>query len=70
MKTKKVYDASRRHSYQELGEVCVTLVSAMGTGGGNVPIVLESNQDHAIAAETEVCPTLPASMGLGGAMCR
>ena len=34
--------------------------------GGNVPIVLESNQNHAIAAETEVCPTLPASMGGGG----
>ena len=31
-----------------------------------MPIVLESNQNHAIAAETEVCPTLPASMGCGG----
>jgi hypothetical protein len=29
-------------------------------------IVLESNQNHAIAADTEVCPTLPASMGCGG----
>lgn len=35
-----------------------------------MPIVLESNQNHAVAAETEVCPTLPAAMGLGGAMCR
>ena len=29
-------------------------------------IVLESNQNHAVAAETETCPCLPASMGLGG----
>ena len=29
-------------------------------------IVLESNQNHAIAEDTEVCPTLPASMGMGG----
>lgn len=34
--------------------------------GGNVPIVLESNQNHARAENTEICPTLPASMGLGG----
>lgn len=31
-----------------------------------MPIVLESNQNHATAKETEVCTTLPASMGLGG----
>ena len=31
-----------------------------------MPIVLESNQSHAVSAETETCPTLPASMGLGG----
>ena len=46
-----------------------TLSSRMGTGGGNVPIVLESNQNHATAKETEVCPSLPASMGLGGGLC-
>lgn len=31
-----------------------------------MPIVLESNQNHATAKETEICPSLPASMGLGG----
>lgn len=36
------------------------------TREGNVPIVLESNQNHATAKETEVCPSIPASMGLGG----
>lgn len=38
-------------------------------GGGNMPIVLESNQNHATAKDTEVCPSLPASMGLGGGLC-
>jgi hypothetical protein len=33
---------------------------------GNLPIILESNQNHARAEDTEVCPCLPASMGLGG----
>lgn len=31
-----------------------------------MPMILESNQNHAVAKETEVCPSLPASMGLGG----
>ena len=31
-----------------------------------MPIVLESNQNHATVNDTEVCTTLPASMGLGG----
>lgn len=62
----RVYDPSRRHAYEHLGEVCTTLDAAMGTGGGNVPIVLESNQNHAIVKDTEVCPCLPASMGMGG----
>ena len=31
-----------------------------------MPIILESNQNHATVADGEVCPCLPASMGLGG----
>lgn len=31
-----------------------------------MPIILESNQNHATAQDTEICTTLPASMGLGG----
>ena len=38
----------------------------MELGGDNMPIVLESNQNHAIAQDTEICTCLPASMGLGG----
>lgn len=37
-----------------------------GEGGNNLPMILESNQNHAVAKETEVCPSLPASMGMGG----
>ena len=44
----------------------MTVIARYGTGGGNVPIVLESNQNHARAEDTEISPTLPASMGLGG----
>lgn len=37
----KVYDPSRRHDYEEWEDVCGTLENRMGTGGGNVPIVVE-----------------------------
>ena len=38
---KVVYDASRRHNYEEFGEVSGTVQAHFGTGGGNVPIVCE-----------------------------
>lgn len=31
-----------------------------------MPIILESNQNHATITDGEVCPCLPAAMGLGG----
>ena len=40
---KVVYDASRRHNYEEFGEVAGTVQAHFGTGGGNVPIVCEDN---------------------------
>ena len=51
-----------------------TLSGRMGTGGGNVPLVmevqepilLESNQNHATVQTDGVSTTLPASMGMGG----
>lgn len=50
------------------------LTGRMGTGGGNVPLVmevqepilLESNQNHATVQTDGVSTTLPASMGMGG----
>ena len=47
-------------------EICTSLESGSGDGGNNLPMILESNQNHAAAKETEVCPSLPASMGMGG----
>ena len=38
---KRVYDPYRGHNYQCVGETCITLAGYMGTGGGNVPIVLD-----------------------------
>ena len=31
-----------------------------------MPMILESNQNHAVAKDTEICPSLPAAMGEGG----
>ena len=42
------------------------VIARFGTGGGNMPIILESNQNHATITDGEVCPCLPAAMGLGG----
>jgi hypothetical protein len=62
---KKLYNQYRRDQWAEM-EYSMPVIARYGTGGGNMPIVLESNQNHATAKETEVCPSLPASMGLGG----
>ena len=49
-----------------------TLNGRMGTGGGNVPmimeepILLESNQNHATIQTNGISTSLPASMGMGG----
>ena len=51
-----------------------TLNSRMGTGGGNVPMVmeskepilLESNQNHATIQTDGISTALPASAGMGG----
>lgn len=32
----------------------------------DMPIVLETNQNHATVKDTEISPTLSASMGMGG----
>lgn len=70
----RVYDASRRHNYEEFGDICETVQAAYGTGGNNTPMVmenkepvlLESNQDHATVREDGICTSLVASAGEGG----
>ena len=37
---RKCFDSSRRHGYEELINVCCTVESFWGTGGGNVPLIL------------------------------
>jgi DNA (cytosine-5)-methyltransferase 1 len=38
-----VYDASRRHNYESFRDICETVQAHYGTGGGNVPMVVENN---------------------------
>ncbi len=51
----RVYDPSRRHGYQEFKDVANTMQAQMGTGGGNVPIVV-----------SDVAATRSAQDGRGG----
>lgn len=39
-----VYDASRRHGYEPFGDICETVQSHYGTGGGNIPMVVGKPQ--------------------------
>ena len=65
------YDISDRRRVADRSEVSPTLTTKMGTGGNNVPIVLENHpQDSRVTiAEDGNVPTLTSRMGTGGAMC-
>lgn len=62
------YDISDRRRVADQSEVSPTLTSKMGTGGNNVPIVLENHpQDSRVTiSEDGVVPTLTGKMGTGG----
>ena len=63
------YDISdRRRIANESIDVAPTLISKMGTGGNNVPVVLENHpQDSRVTiAEDGIVPTLTGKMGTGG----
>ena len=66
------YDISDRRRVADKSEVSPTLTTKMGTGGNNVPIVLENHpQDCRVTiAEDGNVPTLTSRMGTGGAMCQ
>ena len=66
------YDISDRRRVADRSEVSPTLTTKMGTGGNNVPIVLENHpQDSRVTiAEDGNVPTLTSRMGTGGAMCQ
>ena len=71
-----VYDASRRHNYEEFKDVCETVQSHYGTGGNNVPLVVNSceKKDQPIMfdllnlnpKEDGISQTLNAYSGTGG----
>ena len=75
---KKVFDSSRRHDCSEYKDICETVQAAYGTGGNNVPLVLEkamNNEEPTMVEMTStkntivkngVSPTLTARMGSGG----
>lgn len=75
-----VFDPSRRHDCEPFGDVCETVQAAYGTGGNNVPFVLNSEQqsteDSSVVFENhsqdtrynelgEVCQTVSATWGMG-----
>lgn len=62
------YDISDRRRVADKSEVSPTLTTKMGTGGNNVPIVLENHpQDCRVTiSEDGVIPTLTGKMGTGG----
>lgn len=67
------YDISdRRRIANESIDIAPTLISKMGTGGNNVPVVLENHpQDSRVTiAEDGIVPTLTGKMGTGGGMCQ
>ena len=61
-------DISDRRRVADRSEVSPTLTTKMGTGGNNVPIVLENHpQDSRVTiAEDSNVPTLTSRMGTGG----
>mgnify|MGYP000779434267 CR=1 FL=1 len=65
------YDISDRRRVADKSEVSPTLTTKMGTGGNNVPIVLENHpQDSRVTiAEDGNVPTLTSRMGTGGGQC-
>lgn len=62
------YDISDKRRVADKSEVSPTLTTKMGTGGNNVPIVLENHpQDCRVTiAEDGNVPTLTSRMGTGG----
>ena len=66
-------DNERRRGVDEFVDQSPTVTSRAGTGGNNVPIVVEkepvllaNNQNMAEVSQTGICNTLPAAMGMGG----
>ena len=57
----KVFDGSRRHDYKPFGDVCETVQAQYGTGGNNVPMVVEGADLYNQELTGEVAATMNAS---------
>lgn len=62
------YDISDRRRVADKSEVSPTLTTKMGTGGNNVPIVIETHGQDARwrLSEDNIVQTLASNMGMGG----
>jgi DNA (cytosine-5)-methyltransferase 1 len=56
-----VFDASKRHNYEPFGDVSETVQAAYGTGGGNVPMVMEQD----VKTYQDVCGTVDCGIAKG-----
>lgn len=65
------YDISDRRRVADKSEVSPTLTTKMGTGGNNVPIVIETHAQDARwgISEDNIVQTLASNMGTGGGQC-
>ena len=55
----KLYNKARNDLW-ELSDVCMTVTARYGTGGGNVPIVLQRRFSNIMVQDTEIAPTIEA----------
>lgn len=62
----KIYENHAQDARYEEKDTCPTITSSYGTGGGNVPLVLDSAQSNAAVLSDNTCPTLTSAMGDGG----
>ena len=62
----KIYENHAQDARYDEKDICPTITSRYGTGGGNVPLVLGSAQANAAIFDDDTCPTLTAQMGTGG----
>ena len=62
---KKLYNQVTRSEWRE-SEIAMPVIARYGTGGGNVPIVLQRRFSNIMVQDTEIAPTIEAGGGEGG----
>lgn len=59
---KKLYNKARNDQWDP-SDVAMTVTARFGTGGGNVPIVLQRRFSNIMVRDTEIAPTIEAGGG-------